>query len=147
VGAWGIPPTFDKSHHHTLKPILTSKKPLPNPWGVAPNPITMKKLKKLFYSHCCEGQMYISIGKKTYSLTCDKKDRLDIYYENKKVYVLFKDIGLEYIGLNIINLETNNQQAIFVTPTKKIKQLLGKMWFKRPPYNVIKILRNYIGPS
>jgi hypothetical protein len=88
------------------------------------------------------GKIEILLGGRAYPLSCGASDYLDVYREERKVYVLCRNFGLGYIGLEVINLENHTQKDVFIQSQDEVREVLGKKGIDSAPYNIIKTLIN-----
>jgi len=82
-------------------------------------------------------------GTYTHKIGAGNSDYKDVYRENGITYLLTRNYGLSYVGLEVFK-GNDKLGDIFLQSDWDIDEFLGKNGIEKAPYNIIKILDQYI---
>ena len=80
-------------------------------------------------------------GTYTHKIGAGYSDNKDVYRENGITYLLTRNFGLNYVGLEVFKANEKLGE-IFLQIDHDIEEILGSI--NKAPYNIIKILDQYI---
>ena len=95
------------------------------------------------YNPCLEITFTDKTGTYTHKISAGYSDYRDVYREKEVTYLLTRNFDLEYVGLEIFR-GVEKLGEIFLQADYEIKEILGKNGIKKAPYNIIKILDQYV---
>ena len=95
------------------------------------------------YNSCLEITFTDKTGTYTHKIGAGYGDYKDVYRENGITYLLTRNFDLEYVGLEIFR-GVEKLGEIFLQADYEIKEILGENGIKKAPYNIIKILNQYV---